>query len=79
MTSVIFTSCVPKKLITNANKITTMTSSNTAAPKMVVLSLVFIFPRSRSVCTVILTDVAQSNNPKKMAWDCINPNSNPVT
>lgn len=64
ITIVKLTSSVPKKLIANANKITTRMSSNTAAPSIVVLSRVFIFPKSRSVCTEILTLVAHRSNPK---------------
>lgn len=49
---------LPKKLIITANKITTITSSTTAAPGIVVLSQELSRLRSFNICTEILTDVA---------------------
>ncbi len=58
-----FVSAPANTLIATAIKMTTIISSNTAAPSKAEPSLLFNQPISRKTCTEILTDVAESNRP----------------
>ncbi|MNN25948.1 hypothetical protein D3C81_1394410 [compost metagenome] len=65
----------PAKLMTKANRMMTRTSSMTAAPRIVVPSLDFSRPISFNACTEMLTLVAESSSPRKIASKRGMPNS----
>ena len=68
-TTVIGLTLVSFKLVTIVSTIIPMISSITAAPRIVVPTFPFSLPISRSVSTVILTDVAVSTTPTNTAFN----------